>query len=178
MFTYSSQEITSTNVVSGEKDKEFKSLDGCGRKGAGSIRIVGGTQIRKHEYPWLCSLRRRGGHICGITLLSVYPKETILVGAAHCYNKESKILWLCSITNVSYFPNSSVNIGIIIFIIKFCLYQGQNKGYYTVICGEHELNSKESHQVELKVTSVITHPKWVTASQGYDIAVYKVRIDI
>ena len=58
------------------------------------------------------------------------------------------------------------------------MYQGQNKGYYTVICGEHELNSKESHQVELKVTSVITHPKWVTASQGYDIAVYKVRIHI
>ena len=45
---------------------------------------------------------RRGGHICGITLLSVYPKETILVGAAHCYNKESKILSLFSITNVSY----------------------------------------------------------------------------
>ena len=90
--------------MSGEKDKEFKSLDGCGRKGAGSIRIVGGSQIRKHEYPWLCSLRRRGGHICGITLLSVYPKETILVGAAHCYNKESKRLSLYSITNVSNFP--------------------------------------------------------------------------
>ena len=71
-------------------DKEFKSQDGCGRKGAGSIRIVGGTQIRKHEYPWLCSLRRRGGHICGITLLSVYPRKTILVGAAHCYNSKSK----------------------------------------------------------------------------------------
>ena len=71
---------------------------------------------------------------------------------------------------------SSVNIRISSFIIEFCLYQGQKKGYYTVICGEHELNSKESHQVELKVTSVITHPKWVTASQGYDIAVYKVRI--
>ena len=48
------------------------------------------------------------------------------------------------------------------------MYQGQNKGYYTVICGEHELNSKESHQVELKVTSVITHPKWVTAPQVSD----------
>ena len=71
-------------------DKNFKSQDGCGRKGAGSIRIVGGTQIRKHEYPWLCSLRRRGGHICGITLLSVYPRKTILVGAAHCYNPKSK----------------------------------------------------------------------------------------
>ena len=73
---------------------EFKSQDGCGRKGAGSIRIVGGTQIRKHEYPWLCSLRRRGGHICGITLLSVYPQKTILVGAAHCYSTSSKHILL------------------------------------------------------------------------------------
>ena len=81
----------STNTPDND-DIFFKSQDGCGRKGAGSIRIVGGTQIRRHEYPWLCSLRRRGGHICGITLLSVYPKKTILVGAAHCYNKESKIL--------------------------------------------------------------------------------------
>jgi hypothetical protein len=75
---------------SNTQDKEFKSQDGCGRKGAGSIRIVGGSQIRRHEYPWLCSLRRLGGHICGITLLSVYPRKTILVGAAHCYKKASK----------------------------------------------------------------------------------------
>ena len=68
-------------------NKVFENQDGCGRKGAGSIRIVGGSQIRRHEYPWLCSLRRLGGHICGITLLSVYPKDTILVGAAHCYKK-------------------------------------------------------------------------------------------
>ena len=68
---------------------EFKNQDGCGRKGAGSIRIVGGTQIRRHEYPWLCSLRRHGRHICGITLLSVWPRKTILVGAAHCYSRNS-----------------------------------------------------------------------------------------
>ena len=60
-------------------------------------------------------------------------------------------------------------------LIKQLVKAVEDKGYYTVICGEHELNTKESHQAELKVTSVITHPKWVTASQGYDIAVYKVR---
>ena len=47
---------------------------------------------------------------------------------------------------------------------------------YSVVCGEHELNTKEKHQIELRVTQVINHPKYVTASQGYDIAVYKVRI--
>jgi hypothetical protein len=50
------------------------------------FRIIGGAPIKKHEYPWLCSLKLKGGHICGITLISVYPQETILVGAAHCYN--------------------------------------------------------------------------------------------
>ena len=46
---------------------------------------------------------------------------------------------------------------------------------YSVVCGEHELNIKEKHQIELRVTQVINHPKYITASQGYDIAVYKVR---
>ena len=50
------------------------------------FRIVGGSPIKEHEYPWLCSLKSKGGHICGITLISVYPQDTILVGAAHCYN--------------------------------------------------------------------------------------------
>ena len=45
---------------------------------------------------------------------------------------------------------------------------------YSVVCGEHELNTKEKHQIELRVTQVINHPKYITASQGYDIAVYKV----
>ena len=59
--------------------------------------------------------------------------------------------------------------------INFYLFLlGQDKKYYTIICGEHELNSKEKHQVELSVTKVIVHPKWVTASQGYDIAIYQV----
>ena len=48
---------------------------------------------------------------------------------------------------------------------------------YTIVCGEHELNSNaEAHQVELKVIKVITHPRWVTASQGYDIAIFQVSL--
>jgi hypothetical protein len=56
--------------------------------------------------------------------------------------------------------------------IKFDL--GQQKRQYTIVCGEHELNNKKSYEVELKVTNVIVHPKYVTASQGYDIAIYQV----
>ncbi len=61
--------------------------EGCGVRGSEGTRIVGGAPIKQHEYPWLCSLKLKGGHICGITLISVYPQQTILVGAAHCYNK-------------------------------------------------------------------------------------------
>ena len=44
----------------------------------------------RHEYPWLCSLRKGARHICGVTVISIYPKPTIIVGAAHCVNPNSK----------------------------------------------------------------------------------------
>ena len=65
--------------------------DGCGIRGSEGTRIVGGSPIKQHEYPWLCSLKLKGGHICGITLISVYPQQTILVGAAHCYNQGKSV---------------------------------------------------------------------------------------
>ena len=39
----------------------------------------------ENEYPWLCSLKYRNHHICGVTLISGPPHHTILVGAAHCF---------------------------------------------------------------------------------------------
>eukprot|EP00096_Caligus_rogercresseyi_P011233 TRINITY_DN4357_c0_g1_i1.p2 TRINITY_DN4357_c0_g1~~TRINITY_DN4357_c0_g1_i1.p2 ORF type:complete len:452 (-),score=65.83 TRINITY_DN4357_c0_g1_i1:1528-2883(-) len=66
----------------------FRSFPNCGEKGA-STRIIGGEEIQENEYPWLCSLRFAGSHICGVTLLSGPPQDTILVGAAHCYDKNS-----------------------------------------------------------------------------------------
>ena len=50
----------------------------CGLKGS-SNRVVGGTEVVENEYPWLCSLKYRNNHICGITLLSGPPHDTILV---------------------------------------------------------------------------------------------------
>ena len=50
----------------------------CGVKGS-SNRVVGGTEVVENEYPWLCSLKYRNNHICGITLLSGPPHDTILV---------------------------------------------------------------------------------------------------
>ena len=58
-----------------------------------SVNSIGGLKKdldythTRHRYPWLCSLRTRGdnpGHLCGVTLLSVPPDPTVIVGAAHC----------------------------------------------------------------------------------------------
>ena len=47
---------------------------------------LGYTHTR-HRYPWICSLRTRGvnsEHLCAVSLLSVPPQPTVVVGAAHC----------------------------------------------------------------------------------------------
>ena len=74
---------------------------------------------------------------------------------------------------------------------NFYLFFPDPASQYTIMCGEHELNSQSSKfflnfenekpretEVKLSVTKVITHPKWVTASQGYDIAIYQVSIQL
>jgi len=47
---------------------------------------------------------------------------------------------------------------------------------YTVTCGEHQLNVEESFQVDFPVTEVVVHPNYKSAPDGYDIAIYKVRL--
>jgi len=64
----------------------LKDFDNCGVKGS-SNRVIGGAEVVENEYPWLCSLKYRGNHICGMTLLSGPPHDTILVGAAHCFSQ-------------------------------------------------------------------------------------------
>ena len=81
----------STSTSGSTNSKVLSNQEGCGRKGT-RTRIVGGLPIHQHEYPWLCSLKKNGAHICGVTLISVYPKPTIIVGAAHCYNPSSEAL--------------------------------------------------------------------------------------
>ena len=74
----------------------LKDFDNCGVKGS-SNRVIGGAEVKnilstrrfinnliygqvvENEYPWLCSLKYRGNHICGMTLLSGPPHDTILV---------------------------------------------------------------------------------------------------
>uniref|UniRef100_A0A8C8SF58 Peptidase S1 domain-containing protein n=1 Tax=Pelusios castaneus TaxID=367368 RepID=A0A8C8SF58_9SAUR len=53
----------------------------CGQSMATS-RIVGGQNAQNGEWPWQASIRYRGSHICGGSLIT----EQWVVSAAHCFN--------------------------------------------------------------------------------------------
>ncbi|XP_057662224.1 serine protease 30-like [Diorhabda carinulata] len=54
----------------------------CGKRKITSRygKIVGGENAIKGEFPWLVSLTRRGGHVCGGTVIS----EKFILTAGHC----------------------------------------------------------------------------------------------
>lgn len=55
----------------------------CGRTTVPSdreARVVGGADAQPGEFPWMVSLRVRGDHFCGATI--VHPK--FVITAAHC----------------------------------------------------------------------------------------------
>ena len=55
---------------------------GCGMRPAFS-RVVNGQDASPHSWPWQVSLRVRGGHICGGSLI----RDDWIVTAAHCVDR-------------------------------------------------------------------------------------------
>ncbi|CAH1107306.1 unnamed protein product [Psylliodes chrysocephalus] len=87
-------------VVSGDKlFKNYAKHGECGRSPPSiSLRIVGGEQAKKTEFPWMVSLTKRGGHFCGGAIIS----EKLVVTAAHC---------LCTgLGDDDFFPAKSIKI--------------------------------------------------------------------
>ncbi|XP_071862139.1 clotting factor G beta subunit [Bombus fervidus] len=61
---------------------------GQGNIATRTARLVGGQNAIPHEFPWMVSISRKGGHFCGGTILN----SRFVLTAAHCLCSGSSII--------------------------------------------------------------------------------------
>jgi len=147
------------------------------------------TQIKyentRNRYPWLCSLRTHGvnpEHLCAVSLLSIPPQPTILVGAAHCtsicrdrgYKMPS---CCCILEGIESCRSDQAKCG------QNALVSDLKPGEVDILCGEWELGavpmsvSEERYNINLQLEEIVVHEKYnkkLGPSGGNDIAIFKV----
>jgi len=89
-------------------------------------KIVGGVESLEGDWPWSCSLRQNGGHICGGSLIA----SKWIVGAAHCVSatgasNPTVYTWACGIHSRTQ-SLSYTQIFTSIRIIRHPAYSGSN----------------------------------------------------
>merc|ERR1712106_984479 len=149
--------------------------------GKDNIRTKLDFENTKNRYSWVCSLRSNDAnqeHLCAVNLLSVPPKPTVVVGAAHC-------TYLCKNNNNKNVPSCCCSPG-----PSSCADDKNKCGNKPrvsrmlprdakIVCGGWTTKPKQrdENQFPLKIRNIIRHPGFdATAGplSGNDIVVFKV----
>ena len=137
----------------------------------------------RNRYPWICSLRTHGinpEHLCAVTLLSIPPRPTILIGPAHCTlickDKGKKMPSCCCITEgVESCRSDLAKCG------KDALVSEMIPEEVDILCGDWEIGpvpmqmSKEKYNIILPVEQIIVHGKYDKQkgpTKRFDIALF------
>ena len=140
----------------------------------------------RHRYPWICSLRTHGinpEHLCSVTLLSIPPQPTIIIGSAHCTllckDRGQKVPSCCCISaGVDSCRSDLAKCGQNAFVSELL------PNEVDIVCGEWETGpvpmavSKEKYNVILQVEDIVVHEdfdKKKGPTNGNDIAIFKVK---
>ena len=129
----------------------------------------------RNRYSWLCSLQLKSelkSHICGVTLLSMPPSQTVLISAAHCVTvcrseAMNKVLPNCCCDNIGgeICDDPDNECGDDPEIVNMT---GEDA---EIICGEWETGptpaseSGEEYNIILPIKKIIKHPNY-TISRG------------
>jgi len=152
-----------------------------------TLRTILNYENTLHRYPWVCSLRSRGPtpqHLCAVTILTIPPKPTVVIGSAHCTyickrSQETPVPSCCCAEGPENCADDRNKCG---DNPKVFLMTGQDA---EILCGEFETGpapsdlSGEIYNVILPINKIVRHPNFNTSEgagpiDGSDIAVFKV----
>merc|ERR1712106_151962 len=151
--------------------------------GKDNIRTKLDFENTKNRYSWVCSLRSKldanQEHLCAVNLLSIPPKPTVVVGAAHCTylcknNKKERVPSCCCSSGPSSCADDNSKCGKDPRVRKML---GKD---VKIVCGEWATNRKfaDENQFALKIQRIIRHPQFDPAAgplSGNDIVVFRVK---